>query len=217
MSWDYYWAAGGTLDQPDYYQFQYGNCQVGCGPVAWAMLFCWGDYQAENGNAYWAGRTGLYRANGGRGANAVAPLTQDSGVENVIEELNGWVDTFCALGQGATHPATMPQAIGYLSGRTSTGLETHYNIAGIHETRLRDYARDSIKYRDTPAIIGVGWLVHYPLAYGYAYQERIVRYCFGICWDEVVYDRSFYLNQGWGGYGNEWITASTWFSGEIYP
>ena len=33
----------------------------------------------------------------------------------------------------------------------------------------------------------------------------------------MVYDRCFYLNQGWGGSGNEWITASTWYSGEIYP
>jgi hypothetical protein len=218
MTWDYYWAAGGHTEQPAYDQFLYGNCQVGCGPVAWAMLFCWGDYQAENGNSYWAARTGLYKANGGRGANAVAPLTQDSGVENVIEELNGWVDTFCAFGQGATHPSTMPGASGYLSGRTGTRLETHYNIAGIHETRLRDYARDSIKYRDTPAVIGIDWFQHYALAYGYAYQERIVRRCVAfVCWDEVVYDRCFYINQGWGGYGNEWITASTWFAGEIYP
>ena len=74
MSWDYYWAAGGGSDQPDYYQFQYGNCQVGCGPVAWAMLFCWGDYQAENGNSYWAGRTGLYR----RTAGAVATKSRRS-------------------------------------------------------------------------------------------------------------------------------------------
>ena len=119
----------------------------------------------------------------------------------MIEEINDWVDTFCLVGQGATYPADMHEASGYLSGRTSTTLEAHYNGAGIPETRLRDYARDSIKYRDTPAIIGVGWLMHYPLAYGYAYQERIVRYCFVLCWDEVVYDRSFYLNQGWGGSG----------------
>ena len=217
MSWDYYWADGSHAEQPDYYQFQYGNCFVGCGPVAWAMLFCWGDHQAENGNSYWAGRTGLYLEDGGRGDNDVAPLTQTSGVENVIEEINDWVDTFCIGGSGATYPADMHEASGYLSGRTRTTLDAHFNGAGLAETRLRDYARDSIKYRDTPAVVGVGWLVHYPLAYGYAYQERIVRYCFGWCWDEVVYDRCFFLNQGWGGAGNEWITASTWFSGEIYP
>lgn len=217
MSWDYYWADGGSLEQPDYYQYSYNGCQVGCGPVALAMLFCWGDYQAETGNSYWAPRNGLYRLDGGRGTNAVAPLSQTSGVENVIEEINGQVDTFCSLGQGATAPWDMEEAWAYLSGRTAADLDVQYNSAGFHETRLRDNARDSIKFRGTPAIVGVGWLTHYPLAYGYAYQERVVRTCFVFCWDEVVYDRCFYLNQGWGGAGNEWITASTWFSGELNP
>jgi hypothetical protein len=214
MTWDYYWAAGGSSEQPAYYQFQYGNCFVGCGPVAWAMLFCWGDYQAENGNARWAPRTGLYRLDGGRGTNAVAPLTQTTGVENVIREINGQVDTFCIFASGATYPSDMDEAYEYLSGRTNTTLQDEFNGAGLPETRLRDNARDSIKYNDTPAVIGVGWLTHYPLAYGYAYQERIVNV---LLWETVVYDRCFYLNQGWGGSGNEWITASTWYSGEIYP
>jgi len=214
MTWDYYWTTGSGAEQPAYYQFLNGNCFVGCGPVAWAMLFCWGDYQAENGNAYWAGRTGLYRLNGGRGANDVAPLTQTTGVENVIREINGQVDTFCIFASGATYPSDMDEAYEYLSGRTNTTLQDEFNGAGFPETRLRDNARDSIKYNDTPAVIGVGWLTHYPLAYGYAYQERIVNVLF---WETVVYDRCFYLNQGWGGSGNEWITASTWYSGEIYP
>ena len=53
------------------------------------------------------------------------------------------------------------------------------------------YRRDQIKAHQTPAVIGTGWLKHYPLAIGYAYQERIVRKCVIVCWDEVVYDRSF--------------------------
>jgi hypothetical protein len=66
-------------------------------------------------------------------------------------------------------------------------------------------------------VIGTGWLSHYPMAIGYAYQERIVRYCFIFCWNDTVYDRWFYVNQGWGGAGNEWVSASTWFAGEIFP
>jgi hypothetical protein len=45
----------------------------------------------------------------------------------------------------------------------------------------------------------------------------VVRTCVIWCWDEVVYDRWFYVNQGWGGSGNEWIQASTWFAGSIFP
>ena len=131
MTWDYYWTAGSGAEQPAYYQFPYGNCFVGCGPVAWAMLFCWGDYQAENGNAYWAGRTGLYRLDGGRGTNDVAPLTQTTGVENVIREINGQVDTFCIFASGATYPSDMDEAYEYLSGRTNTTLEDEFNGAGI--------------------------------------------------------------------------------------
>jgi hypothetical protein len=69
-AWTYYWA-GDSGDQRYYDQIDantYNNttsCYSGCGATAWAMLVGWADYQAHNGNAYWAGRTGLYRTNGG--------------------------------------------------------------------------------------------------------------------------------------------------------
>lgn len=78
MAYHYYWATGGHSAQPLYEQFQYKGFLVGCGPVAWTMLFCWADRQAATGNSYWAGRWGLYRENGGKGANAVAPLSMDN-------------------------------------------------------------------------------------------------------------------------------------------
>lgn len=218
MSWHFYWAAGGGSAQPAYYQFDYDGCAVGCGPVAWAMLFCWGDYQAAHGNAYWAPRTGLYRQNGGRGADAVAPLTQDTGVENVIKELHHEVHTFCAFGSGATAPWDMPGAWNYLSGRTGTGARADWNSLGISTDGLRDRAIDSIVNRHTPAVIGTGWLSHYPLAFGYAYQHRVVRHCFIFCWTDTVTDRCFYVNEGWGSGGSgDWVDASTWFAGQIFP
>jgi hypothetical protein len=219
MAWNYYWASGGTAAQPAYYQFNYNGCAVGCGPTAWAMLFCWGDRQASTGNAYWAPRTGLYRANGGRGADAVAPLVQDVGVENVIRELNGQVHTFCMFGQGATCPWDMPGAWAYLNGRTGTGARADWNSFGFKQDWLRDRVIDSIVNRHTPAVIGTGWLSHYPLAYGYAWQTRIVRHSFlWWSWDETVTDRCFCVNQGWGSaHIGEWVDASTWFAGQIYP
>jgi len=60
MTWNYFWA-GNSGDQPAYNQFTWSGCAVGCGPIAWAILFAWGDRQAAGGNAYWAGRNGLYR------------------------------------------------------------------------------------------------------------------------------------------------------------
>ena len=89
---------------------------------------------------------------------------------------------------------------------------------GICEDGLRDKAIASIVNRHTPAIIGTGWLSHYPLAFGYATQQRTVRKCFIFCWDETVTDRFFYVNQGWGGGGaGDWVEASTWFCGQLYP
>lgn len=216
MAYTYYWADGSASQQP-YDQYTHNGCAVGCGAVANTILFLWGDRQAETGNAYWAPRWGLYRQNGGTGANAVSPTTQTAGVESVIEEIADDIGTFCSFGQGATFPWEMSDAANYFSGRTGTTLSTHYNSLGIHEGRLRDYAVASIRDRDTPAIIGTGWLSHYPVAYGYAWQSRIVRKCFIFCWNETVYDRWFYVNQGWGGWGNDWVPADTWFAGEIYP
>jgi hypothetical protein len=217
MSWTFYWATGGHAAQPLYYQFQHEGCNVGCGPVAWAILFCWADRQAGTGNSYWAPRWGLYRENGGYGTDVVAPLTMDDGVRNIIREIHGYVGTFCLFGQGATYPWEMDDAAQYLSGRTWTTLTTHYNSWGYGTSSLRKKARNSIRDRDTPAIIGTGWLSHYPVAYGYAWQRRVVRRCFIWCWDDVVYDRWFYVNQGWGGSGNDWVPANTWFAGQIYP
>ena len=218
MSWTYHWAGGGHAAQPAYNQFQNGSCLVGCGAVAWGMLFGWGDRQAESGtNAYWRPRNGLYRQGGGRGNNAVAPLTMDDGVRNMIRELRGQIGTFCAGNSGATPPWSMDGAWRYLNGRTGTRQVCHWNILGISEDRLRNHAIASIRDRRTPAIIGTGWLSHYPLAYGYAWRRRVVRRCFIFCWNDEVTDRWFYVNQGWGGSGNDWVEASTWFAGEIYP
>ena len=221
-NWTYHWA--GThgnqrlYDQiPKSHSINTSSCWSGCGGTAWAMLFGWADKQADLGNAYWAPRWGLYRQNGGKGGNAVAPRNMDNGVRNMTWEIRNDIGTWCAGNSGPTFPWDMDQATDYLKGRTGTKLSTHYNVVGIHESRLRKYARNSIRDRNTPAIIGTGWLTHYPLAYGYAWRKRTVRKCFIFCWNETQYNRSFYVNQGWGGSGNGWVSAGTWFAGEIRP
>jgi hypothetical protein len=89
-----------------------------------------------------------------------------------------------------------------------------YDPTGIPLTWLREDARNAIRDDDTPAIIGTGWLSHYPLAWGYAWQSRTVQVLF---WETTEYNRDFYVNQGWGGSGDGWVNASTWFSGELNP
>jgi hypothetical protein len=196
------------------------SCYSGCGATAWSMLFGWGDLQASLGSSTWAKRWGMYRANGGYGADAVAPVLMDTGVRNMAWELRNHIDTFCNpfTDSGATAPWDMDEANDYLKNRSGATVSTHYNILGIHETRLREKARDSIKDRKVPAIIGTGWLTHYPLAYGYRFRNRTVKTCLlFICWTDTEYQRSFYVNQGHSGYGNGWVGASTWFAGELNP
>ncbi len=221
-AWNFFWA-GNHGDQRAYTQMHKSDsvntssCYSGCGGTAWAMLFGWADNQAAEGNGYWAPRWGLYRQNGGKGSNAVAPSDMQPGVKNMTWEIRNDIGTWCAGNSGPTFPWDMDQATDYLNGRTGTKLSTHYNSVGIHESRLRNYARNSIVDRDTPAIIGTGWLNHYPLAYGYAWRSRTVRKCFIVCWNETQYNRSFYVNQGWGGSGDGWVSSGTWFAGEIRP
>ena len=218
MSWTERWTSGGHSVQPRYNQFKHGNCQVGCGPVAWAMLFGWVDRQAGTGNAYWAQRWGLYRQNGGTGADALAPLTQDVGVENMIKEIHGYVGTFCWGNSGATFPFTMQFAVRYFFNRTAATLRIGFSDLGIPWNYMRDRVIDSIVNRGTPAVIGTGWLTHYPMAYGYRWRTYTVRHKFLFwSWTTEETDRAFYVNNGWGGSGNEWVSANTWFSGEIFP
>jgi hypothetical protein len=214
--------AGSHTDQRLYQQMSAGtgpntsSCASGCGGTAWAMLFGWGDVKASQGHAVWSKRWGLYRQNGGTGSDAVAPLNQDTGVRNMTWEIRNQIGTWCAGSSGPTFPWDMDQSSAYLNKRTAATVSTHYNVFGVHEDRLRNKARDSIRDRHVPAIIGTGWLNHYPLAYGYRVRSRTVKKCFIWCWNETEYQRQFYVNQGWGGSSNGWVNASTWFAGQLY-
>ncbi len=221
--WNYFWA-GTHAHQRLYSQMEAGelpntaSCYSGCGGTAWAMLFGWADKQADLGNTYWQPRWGLYRQNGGTGADAVAPRSQDGGVRNMTWEIRNDIGTWCAFSSGPTFPWDMGNASRYFRNRTGTRLESRCNTLGIHKDDLRNSARDSIIHHSTPAVIGTGWLNHYPLAYGYAFRVRTTRSCFlWECWTNTEVQRWFYVNQGWGGSGNGWVGSGTFLYGSIRP
>ena len=150
----------------------------------------------------------------------MAPKYMDNGIKKVLKELNAYVKTFCIGEQGGSFPWHMTKASEYFNRRSAVSLRIKYNMLGYPENRLRDNVIRSIRNRKTPAVIGTGWLAHYPMAYAYAERSREKVVGCGrwqVCIRSTEYDRYFKINQGWG-YGHrdgEWISAKTWFSGEI--
>ena len=224
-TWNWH-SAGSWADQRRYTQLPEGHadnphgCATGCGPTAWAMLFGWVDHQAAEGHPRWKNRSGIYRTNGSKNGShtAVAPQTMNNepGVVNIILEIREDVDTFCWGESGATAPWDMKQAQDYLDGRTAADLKSGWNSLGIHQEYLRKRVRDSIIKHDTPAIIGTGWLRHYPLAWRYKSRSRQYKPC-QVCKTKTQWQYKFYVNQGWGGNDDGWVAASTWFAGEVKP
>lgn len=215
--WAQYWAGDVTAQRlytqiPPHTGLNTSGCYSGCGATAWAMLFGWASYQAWNGNATWAPHSGIYRVGGGRGAPAQAPLANDAGVNAMTWEISQQVDCFCNPfnDNGATAPWNMGDVSEYLSGRCGARVDTHYNSVGVSEDRLRDFVINSIARRSTPAIIGTGWLEHYPLAWGYSQR--------GLFDGGTMTSKEewFYVNEGFGT-PSTWVSTSTWFAGELYP
>ena len=221
-----FWTFGYIADQRLYGQTSFyppptiSSCSSGCGATAWAMLLGWADYQAGNAHwSYWAKNWGIYRPNGGYVGNERAPDHMTDGVRNMIWQIRDAIDTMCVFGSAPTLPSDMDEVSDYLVGRSNARVSTHYNVFGYCQRRLRRYAANSIMHRQTPAIIGTGWLSHYPLASAYRWWSRDVKKCFlWHCRWKTEYNRQFWVNQGWGkAESNGWIPARTWFAGEIYP
>jgi hypothetical protein len=220
--WETYWA-GSDEDQRNYYQFPYRGCQVGCGPVAWAMLLGWVDHQASIRNPIWTGYWGLYRQGGGcNGPDADAPQDMDAGVEQMIEQIRDCVGTFCLLDNGATMPTDMGGITNYVSCRSNIGTASYASIPLFQcNENSRDRAKNAIQFQGIPVILGVGIAQHYPLAYGYMERSRTVRLVepfFGnVLWENREYERQFYINNGHGGGDNGWIPGDTWYAGQVLP
>ena len=223
--------AGTEEDQHYYLQIPAGqgpndsNCASGCGATAWAMLFGWADNQAWEKHPRWEPRWGIYREDGlpRPAPDARAPDSMDTeefgcGISNITWEIREAVKTYCApwpfTGSAATNPWRMKRANDYLISRTAARAHTEYSRKGSRRDEFRITAAQSIIY-GTPAIIGTGWLSHYPLAFGYRMRSR--ESC-GLFRCSTEYQHEFYVNQGWGSSTqNSWVPGETWFVGELYP
>jgi hypothetical protein len=188
------YEAGTDSDQAWYHQYQSlvfggggeGN-KVGCGPCAWTMLMGWWD---------WKGVPVIFRPynNAGSGLPNLklglpdAPKDDNNySAEKMMHDFRDqWVDPlFCNIdnGQCGTPPDKMAEGIDYFA-----SLRFLYNLVylpllqenllgygyqakwawapknGVNE--FNKLARESI-HDGHPAILGVGWLSHYVVAYKY--------------------------------------------------
>jgi hypothetical protein len=225
--WTFWWVQNKTTDQRNYSQIEANtppnntSCKSGCGATAWAMLFGWADYQAraENSWNYWKPRSGIYRENGGYGADAVAPKDMDAGIENISWEIRNHINTLCIFGKAPTVADWMKDASEYLKYRSNTKVGTKYSSWCTPWNDIRYKASMQIYETRTPVVIGTGICSHYPLAYGFAQQSRTVKESFlWWSWTKTEYNHAFWVNQGWGGNGNGWVGMQrSWFAGYITP
>ncbi|MSU57455.1 MAG: hypothetical protein EXS35_04620 [Pedosphaera sp.] len=191
-SWTYYYA-GSWSDQRQYYQYVFGSCYVGCGPVDWAMLYGWFDYTGASSSLI---------------AGGAAPINNDANVTDCIEYCNSACGTYCLAGSGATNPWDMPGGDAWASHKGVSYTRNHkYSVVLVPTSSIREHARDSIRYNNIPSMIGIGLTsAHYPLAYGYKTRHYDV---LGVT---ISYDRYFKCNMGWGGTSASWEDASVWYA-----
>ena len=194
------WYAGDWSMQPKYHQLKRDRwCDlVGCGPVAWAMLFAWFE---RNWGVEYAFR--------GEGTNALPPpnlstAARRSQVIDAYDSLHELCDVICnPFGDdGATYPTDMTDAFkGYTyPAALANQIGRYWNINSVTGTwpdlgALR--SRDAIK-NGYPAVTGLGWMWHYVLAYGYGYDTVDTGVGFNVTY------RYLKCNMGWNGHGPRW-------------
>lgn len=185
--------AGNWEMQPKFFQLNRSEfCNlVGCGPVAWGMLFAWFEVNKGIPGAF-GNMTTL---------DATLSMNNNNNTHlNVWRELHELCDVICDpfSDAGATWPGDMMEGgLGYTSIRAlvklinrSWHMEYDLTESGVAEHGL--LCRDAI-LNGYPAVVGLGWLWHYALAYGYKYQEYEVAP--GV---SIGYRRILKCNMGWG-------------------
>ncbi|MGH1340946.1 MAG: fascin domain-containing protein [Nannocystales bacterium] len=215
------------------------QCSSGCGATAWGMLFGFHDYEAAKSIGPWARHWGLFRKDGGYGANATAPHTMwptswsslrlahrvvsdmHPGVANMIweisQKMNDWGLAGCSNGgQKWTAPVLMGRAHKYLEGRSSVTLVSDYDGLSKMTEKGRNKAGDVLRAKQ-PVVIGIGYLEHYPLAFGYDYTRYRVWDRSKADWTPGVHREAFVIHSGHQEAFAELVPFDTWEQGWIKP
>ncbi|MGV3771435.1 MAG: hypothetical protein ACO1QB_00940, partial [Verrucomicrobiales bacterium] len=182
------WAA-----QPKYHQFNNSRwCPLtGCGPVAWAILFAWFDREWGVEYAF------LGESSGQRPPPDTTTTQRRAQVFSAYDTLHEACDVICGPGdEGATWPTDMTDGFkGYTwPSALVDRIRREWRINACTGTWPEAGAlrcRDAIK-KGYPSVVGLGYLWHYAVAYGYYWEKVDTGYGFSVT------SRYLKCNMGWG-------------------
>jgi hypothetical protein len=205
-----YWEIPGDYDdQPRYKQTNlHILCLVGCGPVAWAMLCSWWEHN---------GVPAMFHTQPAHYTSVISPLRMDDYVphlETVYTTLYDLCDVICIAGAGATLPGDMVEAgptyfwIPKITGHLGYSSKWSWDLMDPDWNEPSSVVRSSLK-NHRPAIVGLGWMWHYAMAYKYKYQEFKVTENAA----PLGVKRWFKCNQGWGKNTGHWYNGNDTFLG----
>lgn len=229
------WYVGTWNDQCHWYQLEDSDwCPlVGCGPTALAMLFGYWDRKGVE-SAFYKDAGSLTSL-----ANSDAPQELDTSSKRAIvrgayRKLHEDSDVICnPFGdEGATipedlvegyysyiFPITKPKFVNGVPNPTAIlygGPLCNYYVSWAYDFWGDDWDSSGSRVatgikEGRPGVIGLGWLWHYGLAYGYKRQEKVVV----VDGEEVVLNvkRHFKVNCGWKNDGPHWYSAYDVFLG----
>ncbi|HWB07311.1 MAG TPA: hypothetical protein VG796_30075 [Verrucomicrobiales bacterium] len=207
------WYALSWQEQPRYYQYSNPNwCElVGCGPVAWAILFAWFD---RNQHIEYAFR--------GEGAGVDPPfdlstIAKKTQVLPTYSDLHEYCDVICnaVTGEGGSVPSDMSEGfLDYTQDAIDSALlKRSWNIqssSGNWPDAGALRSRDAIK-KGYPAVTGLGWMWHYVVAYGYKYKTIFLG------GSKTVDKRYIKCNMGWAGSAPRWYDlGDTFYSADVH-
>ena len=199
-SWTTYYA-GGWSDQKSYNQeWDLAGCcsdgYSGCGSTAWAMFY-----------GYWDAK-GISNLIGGAGST---PASNNSDVRECIQHIFGYVNSWCVGDQAATNPWDMDEGHQWATHRGEGITISSAWCMPYLSSSPRNKAIHAIRDHSRPALVGTGYLEHYPFAYGYKYREYTI---WGVTW---ATDRYWKVNNGHGNSSGVWVDASgCWFGADGY-
>jgi hypothetical protein len=191
---------------------------VGCGPVAWAMLLAWWDHKGVP-SAFAANLPNRYNSAKTVDSQMIMKEGQAGWQQlfSLLDELHDDCDVICSpfSNAGATWPSDMAEAI---FGKTYTerkvyltlGMSYYYSWDLIDPdwNNPSTLARQSI-WNGRPSALGLGYLWHYALAYGYRHHE----YKTSENSPPVLVKRWFACNEGWNKANGVYYSGNDTFFG----